>query len=244
MCNLAGYIGRDSAAQVLLDMIERQEGFAGGYYTVDFCLAGNYFSDKSNAEYFISRDKRFDKSLLTPENKEIYLFRGSPRFAMAFYKRGLNHLKKGDYDWAVADFKKAIEKKSDFIEAYYSLGLTKKKLLQYQSAIMSFETALKLEPKHIKSLNGLAWILATCNDPKFRDGKRAIKLSKKAVDLDYNPVNLDTLAAAYAENGEFGKAESLQQEVINFLRGKADRAVLEQCNQRLLSYKNRHPWRE
>lgn len=33
MCNIAGYIGTEQAASVVLDMIERQEGLAGGYYT-------------------------------------------------------------------------------------------------------------------------------------------------------------------------------------------------------------------
>lgn len=33
MCNLAGYIGEKAAAPILVDMIKRQEGFAGGYYT-------------------------------------------------------------------------------------------------------------------------------------------------------------------------------------------------------------------
>lgn len=33
MCNIAGYIGTDDAAAIVLDMIQRQEGLAGGYYT-------------------------------------------------------------------------------------------------------------------------------------------------------------------------------------------------------------------
>ncbi len=33
MCNIAGYIGSERAAPVLLELIERQEGLAGGYYT-------------------------------------------------------------------------------------------------------------------------------------------------------------------------------------------------------------------
>lgn len=33
MCNIAGYVGEHRAAPILLDMIEKQEGFAGGYYT-------------------------------------------------------------------------------------------------------------------------------------------------------------------------------------------------------------------
>jgi len=33
MCNVAGYIGGERAAPILLDMMEKQEGFGGGFYT-------------------------------------------------------------------------------------------------------------------------------------------------------------------------------------------------------------------
>ncbi len=33
MCNIAGYVGTERAAPILLELIERQEGLAGGYYT-------------------------------------------------------------------------------------------------------------------------------------------------------------------------------------------------------------------
>ena len=33
MCNISGYIGNRQAAPILIDMIKRQSGFCGGYYT-------------------------------------------------------------------------------------------------------------------------------------------------------------------------------------------------------------------
>ena len=33
MCNIAGYVGTKTAAPILLEMMKREEGFAGGYYT-------------------------------------------------------------------------------------------------------------------------------------------------------------------------------------------------------------------
>ena len=33
MCNVAGYVGDRAAAPIMLDMMERQEGFCGGYYS-------------------------------------------------------------------------------------------------------------------------------------------------------------------------------------------------------------------
>lgn len=39
MCNIAGHVGTEPAAPLLLEMIERQEGLAGGYYTGIVTLA-------------------------------------------------------------------------------------------------------------------------------------------------------------------------------------------------------------
>ena len=33
MCNIAGYVGNQPAAPILLEMLRKQEGLAGGYYT-------------------------------------------------------------------------------------------------------------------------------------------------------------------------------------------------------------------
>lgn len=33
MCNIAGYVGSQAAAPILMDMMRRQQGFAGGFYT-------------------------------------------------------------------------------------------------------------------------------------------------------------------------------------------------------------------
>ena len=33
MCNIAGYVGTKQAAPILLDMLKKQEGYGGGYYS-------------------------------------------------------------------------------------------------------------------------------------------------------------------------------------------------------------------
>ena len=33
MCNISGYIGNQQAAPILIEMLRKQEGFCGGYYT-------------------------------------------------------------------------------------------------------------------------------------------------------------------------------------------------------------------
>lgn len=59
------------------------------------------------------------------------------------------------------------------------------------------------------NLNHLAWLLATCPQPEVRDGARAVELARRACELDRwnSAAIIDTLAAAYAETGDFAEAE-------------------------------------
>ena len=69
--------------------------------------------------------------------------------------------------------------------------------------------------------NDLAWILATAVNPTARDGVRAVAIAEKAVAASQrkNAATLDTLAAAYAEAGQFTNAVNVQKEAIGLLQG-------------------------
>ena len=70
-------------------------------------------------------------------------------------------------------------------------------------------------------LNNLAWLLATCGDPDLRDGQSAVRIAENAVAKSGRkvPIFLDTLAAAYAELGEFASAVKVQREAIALVQG-------------------------
>lgn len=74
-------------------------------------------------------------------------------------------------------------------------------------------------------LNQLAWLLATCPDSTVRDGQSALGYAEKAVALTSrtNLAVLDTLAAAYAEAGQFTNAINVQKEAIALLKSEEER---------------------
>ena len=76
--------------------------------------------------------------------------------------------------------------------------------------------------KKVDDSNEVAWFLATCPEAAFRDGPRAVQLAEQAVAATKRaePTILDTLAAAYAEVGQFEKAAQLQQEAMALLQDK------------------------
>jgi len=70
------------------------------------------------------------------------------------------------------------------------------------------------------TLNQVANTLATSHFSELRDGPRAVTIAEKAVagTNRKNPIMVDTLAAAYAETGQFTNAVRVQQEAIALLR--------------------------
>ena len=90
--------------------------------------------------------------------------------------------------------------------------------------------------------NSMARFLAICPTEKYRDGKRAIDFATKACEFtnwkdgDF----LDTLAAAYAEAGEFEKAVKWQLEAVD-LAAKDDKADRESSQSRIF-YKSGKPF--
>jgi TPR repeat protein len=99
------------------------------------------------------------------------------------------------------------------------------------------------EQGDVEAQNALAWLLATCNDPKVRDGRNAIQFGEKAVAATNRKKHgaLDTLAAAYAEAGDFAKAVSIQREAIALV---PDGKRKEECKSRLKLYESGTPYHE
>ncbi len=104
---------------------------------------------------------------------------------------------------------------------------------------------LKLQDNSANALAGLAWIRATCPKAGLRDGKKAIEYAEKACKLtDYKEVTfLDTLAAAYAENGEFEKAVKLQKQALQ-APDDFPKKELEKARLRLKLYMEGKPYRK
>jgi tetratricopeptide (TPR) repeat protein len=94
-----------------------------------------------------------------------------------------------------------------------------------------------------QTLNGLAWQLAAGPDPKLRDGPSAVVLAEKAVagPNRKDPMLLDTLAAAYAEAGQFTNAIRVQQEAIALLKNEPEK---KDYASRLKLYENNSPYRD
>ena len=95
-------------------------------------------------------------------------------------------------------------------------------------AAWAYENILRLDPDDGLALNNLAWILATAEDPNFRDYPRALDLAKRAVEVEASPTFLDTLAEAYYVNGFFDQALTTIREALDKATENRDYLIRQQ----------------
>jgi Flp pilus assembly protein TadD len=116
---------------------------------------------------------------------------------------------------------------------------------RHGEALTHLETAFAANPGDVTIASNLAWVLATSPEKMNRNGHRAVKLAERACKATAykSPPLLDTLAAAYAQTGQFDQAIRTTLQAIEIVRGnpKASTATLES---RLKLYRAGRPYRE
>jgi hypothetical protein len=110
------------------------------------------------------------------------------------------------------------------------------------NAISICRETIRSNPKDDWGYNLLAWIESTCADSSVRDGKEAVSLATKACELTrWQELSwIDTLAAAYAESGDFQRAIEFQEQALRGAPEPRQKAMRE----RLALYKQSQPYRE
>ena len=76
---------------------------------------------------------------------------------------------------------------------------------RHKEAQAEYRLAIKANGRSPMPWNNLAWSLTT-SPAELRNGREAVELARKAVQIYRTANSLDTLACAYAEAGEFDKA--------------------------------------
>ena len=160
------------------------------------------------------------------------------------------YAKLGDHVRAVADAKVAIKLKPTteiYLQRANDLHLraTAYKITrQPEPALRDLREAVRLAPNDAGTHDSLAWFLATCPEERVRNGTEAVSSAKKACEMSHwtDSDYIDTLAAAYAEAGDFEQATKYEQQSLNS-PSLAPKARKER-EERLHLYQQRKPYRE
>lgn len=131
-------------------------------------------------------------------------------------------------------------------EILYNLLLALQKCGRFDEAIKVFYQGGTPLPHYPGTINLLAWLLATTPQADVRDGSWALLFAKRAcAATEYNnPRFLDTLAAAYAETGQFEEAIQIAQEAIQRALAKKQKHLAEEIRKHLKMYQAHQPYRE
>jgi tetratricopeptide (TPR) repeat protein len=134
-----------------------------------------------------------------------------PTFWPALYTRAKVFLIQGKPQLAIQDCGAALRQNPAFCEAALLRASANAALGRYAESLKEIEHVITIRPRTTglaRALRDRAWLRATCPDPSFRNGRQAIRDATAACKImSWDDENMiDTLAAAYAESGDFDSA--------------------------------------
>jgi tetratricopeptide (TPR) repeat protein len=236
---------RDKAISDYTTAIQLNPGYADAYLNrgVEYSIKRNFklalrdasMAIRLNPKYadayhnrgiYYSDTGEFDKAIADFSQA----IRFNPR-SMTFHGRAKAYENSEKFDKAIADYDRVIRFATKDANDYPVRGHAYFKKGNYKAALSDFEKAVQLSPNNANALSGLAWLRATCPDASLRNGKEAIPMSMRACELTgwKEPAAISTLAAAYAETGDFDKAVKYQTQgmKMNSEYGRVDKETRE-----------------
>ena len=128
----------------------------------------------------------------------------------------------------------------------YQWGVALANQKKSRDALSCFAHALLLNQDFPEALDRTAWILATDPHPEFRNGTEAVKMALRANELteNANAGFLLTLAAAYAEAGQFSEAITAAQKARELAATGKNDTIAAKSGQLLELFRSHQPNRE
>jgi tetratricopeptide (TPR) repeat protein len=168
----------------------------------------------------------------------------SPTNVVAYVGRAAVYNAKGDFEEGIKSLNDAIRISPNDAAIFVARGDAHFMSSQFSKAVEDYETAIELDGQNDRAYNELAWLRATCPVPGMRNGHAAVVAARKACEISQwkRAQWVDTLAAACAEAGDFGKAIQYEKRAI-VLAGE-DVKAQQEMKQRLSLFQIGLPYHE
>lgn len=150
----------------------------------------------------------------------------------------------GQLDAALGEFAEATRLAPSYAAPQLEAGKVLFKLGRDKDGLLAFQNAVRLDTKNFQTLATAAHYLAANDQASLRDGRNALLLALKADELARHkqPVVMDILGMAYAENGDFTNAITRTQQATNIAAAVGMNSAAMQ--RRISLYQSGQPWRE
>src|SRR6266513_439017 len=169
-----------------------------------------------------------------------------PDYPDAHYNLGTVLFRSRDLDGAIAEWRITLSLHSNDPGTNANLGnaLVQKGLLW--EAATHYEVTLRSEPDSPVALNNLAWLLSAGPDDSLRNGAVAVELARNLnrVSKQNNPFFIRTLAAAYAEAGQFDVAIETAQGASELANAQGQHDLAVQIQDETNLYRQHLPFRD
>jgi tetratricopeptide (TPR) repeat protein len=142
----------------------------------------------------------------------------------------------GRFDEAIETCQAALVTHSGYSKIHYILAHALLQRGKLSEAIREYKATLQIEPENYFAMNDLAWLMATAADAGLRDGSEAVRLASRACGLTRyrQTIYIGTLAAAYAEEGDFNQAIATAQQACKVAEKNGETNLFKR-NQELLN---------
>ncbi len=168
-----------------------------------------------------------------------------PDWAELHFKMGYLLCLRGNLDNGIIHYQRAFELKPT-PETHTHLGIAFARQKKWGEAAGHLRLAAKALPNNPAVARDLAWVLATCDDPKIYNPTEAVQLAGRACELTErrDAGCLDVLATAYSEARRFDDAVQTAGEALSVAVAAKDNDLATQIRERLKNFQAGKPFRE
>lgn len=169
----------------------------------------------------------------------------NPTNARTYLNRASAHDAKGDYDKAASDLAESLRLNPKDANALAMRGFYSCNKGEFDKGVADYLEAIRLDPQNAGAYVQLGWLRATCPVASIRNGKDAVELATKGYELATKSQrwhSLDTLAAAYAEVGDFPRAIRYEKQALGMESVPAD--YRKELELRLSLFERHQPFHE
>lgn len=235
---MLGVATRTMIRTILFSILLVASAFADRRAAVDAAAAGE---EAFGSGEYAKAVELFTKAITEDDtNPSFYGNRGSAYSYLGKLEEALK-----DYDTAI---KKAVTHSGnpkDKRLAYflYNRGYAYEHAGHIKEALAEYQRTIELDPGYPDAHGNTAWILATHPDATIRNAPKALEyalIEAKRTKMN-SAAALDTLAAAYAANGQFDEARRHQQQAVSKAGSDEDKR---EFAERLRLYEQKQPYIE